>query len=343
MSEIPFVNQLGDAIDRAVAAESARRPLRRPWWRRPQVLIAVAVVAVGCGAVAARTVLNSSTLAMHPVECLSGTTFKSQIAFPENNGSSPVQICASALGVPAPRLIACAGGRYTYVSVFYASGTGQCRRLGLRPLPASYTAAQAKVQELARALTSLQTSRYCVPPATFAATARDTLDRLGFSGWRVEAGSTAQEEAHVIGGGDCASLPGSPLSTRPNIMYALDPDHRVLTFDLGPPPTLSRLVQSLAASIQHATAGRCSSQAGLQAYLRRRLARHHLGAAFAITAAPPGEGYGDVWYHAYQQGCPVVGLMRTAAGNLGLIDVWMLQRGEATPPGHGLPPQRAFH
>jgi hypothetical protein len=343
VSEIPFVNQLGDAFDRAVAAESARRSLRRPWWRRPQVLIAIAVVAVACGAVAARTVLNSSTLAMHPIECLSGTTFKSQIAFPENNGRSPVQICANALGVPASRLIACAGGRYTYVSVFYASGAGQCRRLGLRPLPASYPAAQAKVRELARALTALEASRYCVPPATFAARAQGTLDRLGFSGWRVEAGSTAQEEAHVIGGGDCASLPGDPLSTRPNIMYALDPDHRVLSFDLGPPPRLSRLVQTLAVSIQRATAMGCSSQAGLRASVRQRLARHHLGAAFAVTAAPPSEGFGEVWYHRYQQGCPVAGLLRTAAGNLGLIDVWVLQRGAASPPGHGLPPQRAFH
>lgn len=343
MSEIPFVNQLGDALDRAVAAESARRSARRPWWRRPQVLIAVAVVAVGCGAVAVRTVLNSSTLAIHPVECLAGTSFKSQIAFPENTGRSPVQICANALGVPASRLIACAGGRYTYVSVFYASGTGQCRRLGLRPLPPSYPAAQAKVQQLGRELTALQASAYCIPPATFAAHAKRMLDRLGFSGWRVEAGATVEEEAHVIGGGDCASLPGSAVSTRPNIMYALDPDHRILSFDLGPPPALSRLVQSLAVSIQRTTAGSCWSQGRLRAYVRRRLAAHHLGAAFALTAEPADIGYGDASYHSYQQGCPVVGLLRTAAGNLGLVDVWLLQRAASAPPGHGLPPQDAFH
>jgi hypothetical protein len=339
MSEMPFVNQLGDALDRAVAAEFARRADRRPWWRRPQVLIAVAVVAVGCGAVAARTVLNSSTLAMHPVECLAGTSFKSQIAFPQNTGRSPVQICANALNVPASKLIACAGGKYTYVSVFYASGTGQCRRLGLRPLLASYAAAQAKVQQLGRELTALQMSAYCVAPARFAARAQQMLDRLGFAGWRVEAGATAREEAHVIGGGHCASLPGNVMSRRPNIMYAVDPDQRVLTFDLGPPPALSRLVQSLQVSMQRATAARCWSQEGLRAYVRRRLAAHHLATAFALTAEP---AYGDVRGHRYQQGCPVVGLMRTAAGTLGLIDVWLFQPGAAAPPGHGLPPQRAF-
>ena len=343
MSEIPFVNQLGDALDRAVAAESARRAARRPWWRRPQVLIAVAVVAVGCGAVAARTVLSSSTLAMHPVECLAGTSFKSQIAFPENSGRSPVQICAKTLNVPASKLIACAGGRYTYVSVFYASGTGQCRRLGLRSLPASYPAAQAKVQRLASGLTALQASAYCVPPARFAARAQQLLDRLGFSGWRVEAGATLREEQHVIGGGNCAVLPGNVMSTRPNIMYAVDPDHRTLTYDLGPPPALSRLVQSLEASIQRTTARRCWAQGPLEVYVRQRLARHHLKTAFARTAAPGAEGYGDVWYHRYQQGCPVVGLLRTAAGNLGMADVWLLQRGAAAAPGHGLPPQDAFH
>ena len=49
MSEIPFVNQLGDALDRAVAAESARRAARRPWWRRPQPTATTATAVSTCG------------------------------------------------------------------------------------------------------------------------------------------------------------------------------------------------------------------------------------------------------------------------------------------------------
>src|SRR5437764_10348947 len=102
------------------------------------------------------------------------------------------------MGVPAAKLIACAGGRYELVSVFYASGRNQCRKLGLEPLPASYAPAQARVLELGRALVRLQASAFCVPAATFATGAQRVLQRLGWSGWRVRA-------MRPVGGGD---LPG---------------------------------------------------------------------------------------------------------------------------------------
>jgi hypothetical protein len=348
MTDIPFVNELGDALEEAFAAEAARRRRHRGWWRQPRLLIVFAVLAVGCGAAAARTLLSSSTLAIHPVECLAGTTFKSPITFPENNGSSPVRICAQSLNVPAARLIACAGGRSTYVSVFYAAGIGQCRRLGLRALPASYHAAQLQVERLAHELESLQASAYCVSPTRFAAGAKRILDRLGWSEWRVQAGATVQEEANVIGGGDCAALPGGADSSHPpDIMHALDADHRVLTFDLGPPPALARLVQSLAVSIERHTSGRCWSGEALRAYVTRRLDDHHLAAAYAVTAEPPGEELDNLSDHGrqvyYDQGCPAVDLLRTAAGDPRLVDVWIYQRGAAAPPGHGFPPQSAFH
>jgi hypothetical protein len=347
MSEIPFVERLGDALEEAFAAERARKARRRPWWRHPRVLVAFAVVAIGSGAVAARTLLSSSALAIHPVECVAGTNFKGDISFLENTAGSPVQICARTMHVPAAKLVACAGGRYTYVSVFYAIGRNQCQRLGLRPLPGSYRDAQHRVRRLAHELTALQASAYCIPPPTFASKAQKILDRLGWSGWRVQAGATVHEEANVIGGGDCAVLPGGAYAPNPpDIMYALDADHRVLSFDLGPPPTLTRLVQSLALSIEHRTASRCASADALRRYVTRRLGRHHLAAAYAVTAEPQGEVFDDGpdagRQARYEQGCPMVALLRTAAGNLRLVDVWIYQRGAVTPPSHGLPPQRSF-
>lgn len=350
MSESPFVNRLGDALEEAFAAERERTArTHRVWWRRPRLVVALAVVAIGCGAAAAGTLISSSTLAMHPVECVAGTTFQAEILFPENGGSSPRRICARALNVSERRLVACAGGPHTYVSVFYAAGAHQCRRLGLQPLPPSYRVAQAKVQRLARALEALQASAYCVSPARFAATTRRILRRLGFTGWQVFASATAQDEARVIGGGDCAQLPGAAYpSFRPNIMYALDPDHRQLTFDLGPPPKLTKLVQTLAVSIGTESASRCWSENGLKALIRRRLAARRLRSAFAFRAEPPGETFN--WPPAasrrgqerYDHGCPVLELLRTAAGNHRLVDALIFQRDAARPPGHGLPPQPAF-
>lgn len=60
-----------------------------------------------------------------------------------------------------------------------------------------------------------------------------------------------------------------------------------------------------------------------------------------MAAATGGEGYGEIWYPGTSR-CPVVALLRTAAGNMHVIDVWMLQRDAAPPPGHGLPPQPSF-
>ena len=95
-------------------------------------------------------------------------------------------------------------------------------------------------------------------------------------------------------------------------------------------------------TIERSTATRCWSRDGLRASVTSRLARNHLAAAFAVTAEHPGEAYDGGRQARYDQGCPIVILLRTAAGDLHTVDVLILHRGAAASPARGRPPQRAF-
>lgn len=352
MSENPFVNQLGDALEAAFVAGEAHKPKPRHgvWWRRPSVIIALAVVLLGCGAVVAKTLLSSTTLALNSVQCVAGTTLDDpDVASLDNDTRSPTQLCAKALGLPASKLIACARARDGYVFVLHAAGAHQCARLGLEPLPSSYRAAQLRVQRLSRALEALAASRYCLSPAQFTAGATRILHRQRWTGWHVFAGNTPKDEVGLIGGGYCAVLDGAAYPKfRPDGSMSLDQQSKTVSYSLGPPPALTKLVETLAVAIERRTASRCFSQMLLEASVARLLASHDLGAAFAYRAQSPGEsldqgptlGYGG--QARYERGCPVVMLARTAAGDLRVVDVIVNQRDAPAMPDHGLPPQRAF-
>ncbi len=77
MSEIPFVQALGDALERAITADAARtgvtRSARRPRWMRfPRVrgrlLVGLAALAFG-GAALANSLQSSTRLAAGTVDC----------------------------------------------------------------------------------------------------------------------------------------------------------------------------------------------------------------------------------------------------------------------------------
>jgi hypothetical protein len=71
MSQIPFVDRLGDAIEAAItgpAADTRRRRLRRG--RRLGVLAIAAVLAIGGTAVAAQLLTPADKLAATEVDCL---------------------------------------------------------------------------------------------------------------------------------------------------------------------------------------------------------------------------------------------------------------------------------
>jgi hypothetical protein len=196
MSEIPFVNALGDAIEAAIADHAPSSGRRRPGsWvlrGRGRLIVALAAVVLG-GAAFAATQQSSRSLATAGLACYEGTgTDASAYYDVEEHGRSPQAACAEvfrasgprALAAPGARLIACADP-HGYVAVFMSNGSvGQCTGLRMSPLQtASYAPGEAGVQGMLRQLRPLTRARTCVRANTLEADVDRVLRRMGWRGW----------------------------------------------------------------------------------------------------------------------------------------------------------------
>jgi RNA polymerase sigma-70 factor, ECF subfamily len=157
VSEIPFVNRLGDAIQAAITnPRVAARHRFGP--RRRLGLLAVAALLLGGGAAAARILGTPEELATSSIACqLEGSSTGIVWA----GDRSPLEVCAQeyrAAGKPVPPLVACVDGRS--VVVLPGRGPEACGRRGLAPLPPEYAPARAKVAKLERDILAWR------PPAT---------------------------------------------------------------------------------------------------------------------------------------------------------------------------------
>src|SRR4029077_11686267 len=201
MSDIPYVNQLGDAIEAAIACEpeSARRRLPRigiPRGRRGASIVLAALAIGGAAAALAQTLQNSTALVAGGVACYAGTgTGASAYYNVEADGRSPQAACVrvfrtdgpAALARPGVKFVACADP-HGYVAVFRATGAAaQCRSERMSPLQTrSYAVAQSRVDRLVRALAVMGASRPCIPPAVLVGDVQRELHRLGWSGWHAQ-------------------------------------------------------------------------------------------------------------------------------------------------------------
>ena len=239
MSEIPFVNALGDAIETAIAeqAPSSDRRRSRRWVLRGRgrLIVALAVLVLG-GAAFAATQQTSRSLATAGLACYEGTgTDASAYYDVEAHGRSPQAACAEvfrasgprALAAPGVQLIACAD-RHGYVSVFKSNGSaGQCTALRMSPLQtASYALAEAGVQKLVRQVRPLTHARACVPAHTLEADVDRVLRQLGWRGWHT---AIQQQLSHE---GPCARFEatGSSIS---DPAASLDATHRTVWIVTG--------------------------------------------------------------------------------------------------------------
>jgi hypothetical protein len=231
MSQIPFVNQLGDALEEAFITASPA-PRRRPTRGRRWIVPAVVAVALAGGAAAASTLFNSTKLAVDGIGCYAGSGTGASQTF-DVYGPSPIAACRrvfraqhSPLGDPRVKLIACEGGPGPLVMVFKAQGQAQCHRLGLSSLPGSYAPAADRVAALDRALLSLVRGRDCVAPAELSDEVNAALVRLGWSGWRAKLLSSTGQT------GACANL-GFNSSGAPDPSGSLDATNRVVIIFRG--------------------------------------------------------------------------------------------------------------
>jgi hypothetical protein len=287
MSEIPFVNALGDAIEHAVSRRRSRA-------RRRIALGAIAFAVAASGVAAAAGVFESAPpeqLATTGIACYSQADLEhSDVAVLSTGEASPVDTCRRVLHTDGP-LVACAGP-----AVMVLPGPpGTCARLGLRPLPLAYTSARERVTRLAHRLAAIETSADCWDPEALAARVRTLLGRSG--GWR---GWTVRVQRDMAEG-PCGTVsrPGGDGSW--SVDGALDTQDRVVLVTLlAARSTLDRV--AAAGDLAGASADRCLDVAGAEALARRRLGD---GVAFRVRHFE-GESV-EPLQSRRDEGCAVIG------------------------------------
>lgn len=262
MSEIPFVNALGDAIERSAATSIAgrRRRIRR---RLTGGVLAFAVAATGVAA--ASGVFETGTpeqLATTSIGCYSRADLKNvDVSVIGVDAPDPVAACRSMLKVTGP-MVACAGPQ---VMVF-PGGPGTCAKLGLRPLPPEYQTARAKVLRLERRITAIEVTNDCWRPEALAARVQKLLDGMpAWRGYRTRVLTSMYEGpcgsiTHPDGMGD-RSIDGMVDSAK----------HQVIVTEGASRSTNDLLDSPVGMSLVQASTARCYDDAGAEALARDRL------------------------------------------------------------------------
>jgi hypothetical protein len=324
MSEIPFVNRLGDALETAITTQRAPRRRGVPRQRRLLVIAVATAVAAG-GSLAIAHILSSPTkLATNSsIGCYMGANHGE--AYFDPGDRTPIEACARVFRkqhLPVPALVVC--DDHGMVEVSPGSGAEACRRQGLTPLPRGYSAAHAKVQALAHAIRLIEMSSDCIPPPRLAARVQALLKRSRWEGWRVHLG------AHD-GCGSVSELQGDGSRS---ISASFNYDARTLDVYGG---RAHRSTENLlwgrhgvGASLSKLSGRRCYTQSGLRREIRRRLARTHRQVTFTVSkpwsnepaGTPPGE-FNDARQARLAAGCAIEVSEHPAADGLGLvIELW---------------------
>jgi hypothetical protein len=258
MSEIPFVNALGDAIEHAVSR-------RRSRVRRRIALGAVVFAVAASGVAAAAGVFESAPpdrLATTSIGCYDKADLEhANVAVIGVDAPDPVAACRSMLKTSGP-MVACAGPQ---VMVF-PGGAGTCATLGLRALPPEYGAARAKVLRLQRRVTAIEVTRDCWGPDALATRVQKLLGEMpAWRGYRARVDRSMVEGpcgsvTHPDGMGG-RSIDGMIDTTKHEVLVTVNAARS--TLDLLDGPETMRLVQ--------ASTARCYDDAGAAALARERL------------------------------------------------------------------------
>ena len=311
MTEIPFIDRLGDAIDAAIAEPLPRRVFSPR--RRAVFVIAVAVLSLGAAAIAIAHVLSSpDELATRGIACYAAADLSSNVTVVANDGA-PVAACADAfrrMGQPVPPLVACANG--SSVAVVPGSDTSACARLGLEPLPAGYAASQAKVARLAQAVLTLEAAQDCVVPATLARRVQRVLDAQGWIAWRAEVQSPLP--------GPCGTVSSLDGSGQRRIEGAL-----VVRVSGAPARSTIALLygrSGLAPSLEDESGTRCFTVAGLTELVQSRASSAGRSAGVELARPLPSTvTFADARQGRYRAGCAVLTDVHAASDGRSIVAV----------------------
>jgi hypothetical protein len=276
MSEIPFVNRLGDAIERSAAAHIAGR---RGRIRRRITLGALGFLVAATGVAAASGVFSSpERLASTGIGCYERASLTADVSVLSTGEQTPIETCRRVLRSDVP-LVACADEA---VHVF-PGGPGTCEQLGLEPLPRAYTAARQRVNAFAREVMALEQRIDCLPPREFARRVDALLEHSGWTGWRTWLRLDVEA-------GPCGSVSNQGGDGRRTIDGSLDVEaRRVLVVGTAARSTMDLLYSpgGLFIQLDAASRERCLSRAQLEALVRRRTDR-------AVRFEGPPSGCGTV-------------------------------------------------
>jgi hypothetical protein len=364
MSEIPFIHDLGEALDAAIATQRSRRRFggRRPsrMSRRGLLALVLGALLAGGGAAAATLLGPSQRLADGNIDCFfttaPGPTLSARTpdAGAQSVGPSPIATCRrwyrlnAHTGIDASTLgfVACRHNATT-VDVYVADNRPrQCQRLGERPLPATYPAALARLRALEARLDVIQRRRACKSPRALAQEVRDALTSLGLNDWRI-ALPPSHPSPRLLNspagtGGTCATLIYSPAANAPGFPAQLQPNRRTVSISTGPPRHLSTLVYHASATLYQQTYQHCFTAASVRALVRRAFADSRLVPRFTTNAAPVGQSYLPSSQRLYDKGCVRFRSAYVVNGDR-FVDVWLNARGAPRLPTHQqFPPASAF-
>jgi hypothetical protein len=307
MSEIPYVAALGDAIDRAVAA-------RRSRVRRRIVIGGLAFAIAATGVAAASGVFSTpEQLAATAVACYDRPSLDGGAAVLSAGDRSPVDACRHATGTDRP-LVACRAAEHVAV---FPGGPRLCAKLGLAPLPPEYANARARVIELGRELAAIEASADCVPLDRFATRAQLALDRLGWTGWRVEVRSDLGEgpcgSALMMNGDGSRSIEGAISQAEQRLFVTPGPRRSTLDLLYGGPGS----------RVMDASGERCYSVEGVEQLVRERLPAGDRTLGFTTASRPPETDVAGPRGDRLDEGCAIiVGFTPTPDDRGIVVEIW---------------------
>ena len=332
MSDIPFVNQLGDAIEVAIARPApARRRFRLT--RRRYLAVALAALAVAGGGAALADLLHDPVeIGLGSVACFEGTEPEGNIAVIADPTRSPADLCATSLhetyvGLAAEDLLACMWPGHGVV-VVVRGDRGSCTARGLAPLPVSYTQGRRRAARLQKLVVAFDRGANCLAPEEFARRLTAELHRDGWTQWRAVAagGEGPCGRASVATG---SSIVGS-------IAGAVDASRRTIAVKAHPPLDLELALAepgSPGVRLFDTSGERCFTVPGLERHVRTVFEPLHRPVRFRHRSLPPYVGVAGPRGDRYAEGCAIYegAFVDYPAGRLEIV-VELAQRDEPVEP-----------
>jgi hypothetical protein len=302
VSEIPFVNALGDAIERAAAQHRGR-------FRRRLVIGGLGVaIAVSGVAAAASGVLSGSPeqLATSSISCYSSVDLKhANVAVLSAGIRTPIEACRRALRTDRP-LVACAGPEV----IVLPGPPGTCEKLRLKPLPADYAAARRKVNRLTRKIAAIEATKDCWEPQQLAARVQALLDSApGWRAWRSRSRRPVEE-------GRCGTVTHSDGAGARSVDDTVDVEGHTVDVMRGPARSTVALLDRLG-DLATASLARCYDREGAEALARERLAASGRTVTFDIEHLDGGSV--KEFQDRIDEGCSVIPGFRAADDGYGIV------------------------